>query len=382
MRRIGPDQPPFTTAGPIGPGRSPFTTAALIGPGRSPFAIAGRPIGPGHPPFVIAEMSGNHDGSLERALSIVDAVAAAGAHALKLQTYRPDTITVDADGPAFRIGDGHELWGGERLYQLFERAHTPWEWHEPIFARARERGLVAFSSPFDPTAVELLEELGAPAYKIASSEIVDLPLIRLAAATGKPLIISTGMATVGEIHAAVEAARGAGCDQLAVLSCTASYPASPAESNLRSLPLLGAITGAVTGVSDHTPGLGAALAAVALGACLIEKHLTLSRAGGGVDAAFSLEPAELAALVVESERAWQSLGSAAIGPRASEHEGLRFRRSLYVVRDVRAGEPVTELNVRSIRPAGGLPPAAAPEVMGRRFTRDAPLGTPLTWDLI
>ncbi|MEV0591981.1 pseudaminic acid synthase [Nonomuraea cavernae] len=344
--------------------------------------IAGRAIGADRPPFVIAEMSGNHNGSLERALAIVDAAAAAGAHALKLQTYRPDTITIDADGPAFRLGDGHELWGGERLYELFERAHTPWEWHEPIFDRARALGLVPFSSPFDPTAVEFLEKLDAPAYKIASSEIVDLPLIRLAAGTGKPLIISTGMASAGEIHAAVQAARDGGCTQLAVLACTASYPASPAESNLRALPLLAGLTGAVVGVSDHTPGLGAALAAVALGACLIEKHVTTARSDGGVDAAFSLEPAELAALVVESERAWQSLGSPVIGPRPSEREGLRFRRSLYVVRQVRAGEPVTGQNVRSIRPAGGLPPAAAAEVMGRRFTRDAAPGTPLTWDLI
>ncbi|MFI9589563.1 pseudaminic acid synthase [Nonomuraea sp. NPDC052265] len=345
-------------------------------------SIGGRTIGADRPPFVIAEMSGNHNGSLERALAIVDAAASGGAHALKLQTYRPDTITVDADGPAFRVGDGHELWGGENLYRLFERAHTPWEWHEPIFERAREHGLLAFSAPFDPTAVELLEKLDAPAYKIASSEIVDLPLIRLAASTGKPLIISTGMATAGEIEAAVTAARQAGCTQLAVLSCTASYPASPAESNLRSLPLLAALTGAEVGVSDHTPGIGAALAAVALGACLIEKHVTLSRADGGVDAAFSLEPPELAALVEESERAWQSLGRPVLGPRESEREGLRFRRSLYVVRDVRAGEAVTGENVRSIRPAGGLHPDAADEVMGRRFTRDAALGTPLTWDLI
>jgi N-acetylneuraminate synthase len=345
-------------------------------------SIAGRAIGAGRPPFVIAEMSGNHNGSLRQALAIVDAVADSGAHALKLQTYRPDTITIDADGPAFRIGDEHRLWGGENLYRLYERAHTPWEWHEPIFARARERGLVAFSSPFDPTAVELLEKLGAPAYKIASSEIVDLPLIRLAAATGKPLIISTGMASIGEIHAAVAAARDAGCTQLAMLTCTASYPATPAESNLRSLPLLAGLTGAVVGISDHTPGLGAALAAVALGACLIEKHVTADRSDGGVDAAFSLEPAELAALVVESERAWQSLGSAVIGPRPSEAEGLRFRRSLYVVKDVRAGDPVTPENVRSIRPAGGLPPSAAADVIGRRFTRDAAFGTPLTWDLI
>ncbi|NJP93351.1 pseudaminic acid synthase [Nonomuraea sp. FMUSA5-5] len=345
-------------------------------------SIGARAIGPGQPPYVVAELSGNHNGSLRRALDIVDAVAVAGAHALKLQTYTPDTLTIDCDAPPFRVGDGHELWGGESLYRLFERAHTPWEWHEPIFERARELGLAAFSAPFDPTAVELLEKLGAPAYKIASSEIVDLPLIRLAAGTGKPLIISTGMATIAEIEAAVSAAREAGCTQLAVLSCTASYPAAPSESNLRALPLLAAVTGEVVGLSDHTPGIGAALAAVALGACLIEKHVTLSRDDGGVDAAFSLEPAELAALVVESERAWESLGDVAIGPRPSEREGLRFRRSLYVVRDVRAGEPVTPENVRSIRPAGGLPPDAAGQVMGRRFTRDVPFGTPLSWDLI
>ncbi|MDP4506465.1 pseudaminic acid synthase [Nonomuraea turcica] len=345
-------------------------------------SIAGRAIGPGHPPFVVAELSGNHNGSLERALAIVDAVAAAGAHALKLQTYRPDTLTIDADGPAFRVGDGHELWGGETLYRLFERAHTPWEWHEPIFERARSHGLIVFSSPFDPTAVEFLEKLDVPAYKIASSEIVDLPLIRLAAGTGRPLIISTGMASTGEIHAAVAAAREAGCTQLAVLACTASYPASPAESNLRALPLLAALTGDVVGVSDHTPGIGVPLAAVALGACLIEKHVTASRADGGVDAAFSLEPGELATLVTESKRAWEALGSAVIGPRASEREGLRFRRSLYVVREVRAGETVSAENVRSIRPAGGLPPDSARDVMGRRFARDVPKGTPLTWDLI
>jgi N-acetylneuraminate synthase len=344
--------------------------------------IAGRAVGPDHPPFVVAEMSGNHNGDLGRALAIVDAVGESGAHALKLQTYRADTITVDADGPAFRIGDGHELWAGENLYRLYEHAHTPWEWHEPIFARAAEHGLIAFSAPFDPTAIDLLESLGAPAYKIASSEIVDLPLIRLAARTGKPLIISTGMATVAEIHAAVEAARGAGCAQLAVLACTASYPASPAESNLRALPLLQGITGSVVGLSDHTPGIGTALAAVALGACLIEKHVTTARGDGGVDAAFSLEPAELATLVVESERAWRSLGQARIGPTEGEREGLRFRRSLYVVADVRAGDPVTEANVRSIRPAGGLHPDTMASVAGRRFTRDATIGTPLTWDLI
>ncbi|MDF5751397.1 pseudaminic acid synthase [Spongiactinospora sp. TRM90649] len=347
--------------------------------------IAGRPIGPEHPPYVVAEMSGNHNGDLCRALAIVDAVADAGAHAIKLQTYRPDTITVDCDLPAFRVGDDHELWGGQTLYRLYEGAHTPWDWHRPIFDRAAERGLTAFSSPFDPTAIDLLESLNTAAYKIASSEVVDLPLIGLAARTGRPLIVSTGMASVGEIDAAVAAARRAGCAELAVLGCTASYPAPPEHSDLRGLPLLRDLTGAVVGLSDHTPGIGAALAAVALGACLIEKHVTLSRDDGGVDSAFSLEPAELAALVTESERAWRALGTARLGPRPSEREGLRFRRSLYVVADVRAGETVTSGtagNVRSIRPAGGLPPDQIPLVVGRRFTRDASAGTPFTWDLV
>ncbi|WP_406640074.1 pseudaminic acid synthase [Amycolatopsis sp. WGS_07] len=339
-------------------------------------------LGPERPPFVIAEMSGNHNGDLDRALAIVDAIAEAGAHAVKLQTYRPDTITVDVDGPAFRIGDGHSLWGGENLYKLYEKAHTPWEWHEPIFARARERGLEVFSSPFDPTAVELLESLDAPAYKIASSEIVDLPLIELCARTGKPLVISTGMANVAEIDAAVRTARAVGNDQLIVLGCTASYPASPTESNLRGLPLLAGLTGTLVGLSDHTPGLGAPVAAVALGAVAIEKHVTLARSDGGVDSEFSLEPAELAALVTETHRAWEALGSPVLGPRESEKEGLRLRRSLYVVEDVRAGDPVTAQNVRSIRPAGGLAPGEIVNVLGRTFRVDAAKGTALTWDLI
>ncbi|WP_051713036.1 pseudaminic acid synthase [Spirillospora albida] len=344
--------------------------------------IGGHRVGPGHEPFIVAELSGNHNGDLGRALAIVDAVADAGAQAVKLQTYRPDTITVDADGPAFRVGDGHRLWGGETLHDLYERAQTPWEWHEPIFARARERGLAAFSSPFDPSAVRLLESLDVPAYKIASSELVDLPLIRLTAATGKPLIVSTGMATAAEIDAAVRAAREAGCEQLAVLGCTAAYPASPQDGNLRALPLLADLFGTVVGYSDHTPGVGVAVAAVALGASLVEKHVTLARADGGVDAEFSLEPHEVAALVTETRRAWQALGTARIGPRPAEREGLRFRRSLYVVTDVRAGQEVTERNVRSIRPAGGLAPDALGEVLGRTFRRDVPKGTPLSWSLL
>jgi N-acetylneuraminate synthase len=339
-------------------------------------------IGPGHAPFVIAEMSGNHNGDLDRALQIIDAIAETGAQAVKLQTYRPDTITIDVDTPAFRIGDSHSLWGGENLYKLYEKAHTPWEWHEPLFERARARGLEIFSSPFDPTAVELLESLDAPAYKIASSEIVDLPLVELCARTGKPLVISTGMANVAEIDAAVRTAREAGNDQLIVLGCTASYPASPSESNLRGLPLLAGLTQTLVGLSDHTPGIGAPVAAVALGAVAIEKHVTLARADGGVDSEFSLEPAELAALVTETHRAWEALGQAVLGPRESEKEGLRLRRSLYVVEDVKAGDEVTPANVRSIRPAGGLAPAEITKVVGRTFRVDAAKGTPLTWDLI
>jgi pseudaminic acid synthase len=339
-------------------------------------------IGAGARPYIVAEMSGNHNGSLDRALALVDAAAEAGAHAIKIQTYTADTMTVDVRHPRFQISGGHELWGNEYLYQLYERAHTPWEWHEAIFDRARARGLTPFSSPFDRTAVELLEKLDAPMYKIASSEITDLPLIRLCASTGKPLIVSTGMATVQEIAAAVDAARDAGCRDLVVLSCTASYPAPPEHTNLRRIPVLAEAFRVPVGLSDHTLGIGVPIASVAFGACLIEKHVTLDRGDGGVDSAFSLEPAELTALVVESERAWQALGTTAIGPTEAEREGLRFRRSLYVVADVRAGDPVTEENVRSIRPTGGLAPDAIAMVLGRTFTRDAAKGTPLAWDLI
>lgn len=339
-------------------------------------------VGAAHRPFVLAEMSGNHNGDLDRALAIVDAVADSGAQGLKLQTYRADTITIDSDRPEFRIGADHELWGGENLYRLYERAHTPWEWHEEIFRRGRERGLTVFSSPFDPTAIELLESLDAPAYKIASAEIGDLPLIRLAASTGKPLVISTGTAQVGDIAAAVQAARDGGCTELVVLGCTASYPADPSETNLRGLPMIGDLFDCVVGLSDHTLGIGVAVASVAFGARLIEKHVTLARADGGVDSAFSLEPHELASLTVESARAWQALGVARIGPTRSEAQMLALRRSLYVVSDVLAGDEVTADNVRSIRPAGGLAPDLVTTVVGRRFTRDVERGTPLTWDLV
>jgi pseudaminic acid synthase len=333
-------------------------------------------------PYIVAEMSGNHNGSLDRALALVDAAADAGAHAIKIQTYTADTMTVDVKHPRFQISKGHDLWSGEYLYQLFERAHTPWDWHDAIFSRARERGITPFSSPFDRTAVDLLEKLDAPMYKIASSEITDLPLVRLCASTGKPLIISTGMASVQEIAAAVEAAQGAGATDITVLSCTASYPAPPEQTNLRRIPVLAQMLELPIGLSDHTLGIGVPIAAIAFGACLIEKHVTLDRADGGVDSAFSLEPAELALLVTESERAWQALGTTHIGPTEAEKESLRFRRSLYVVEDVQAGDPVTERNVRSIRPTGGLTPDAIGTALGRTFKEAATKGTPLTWDLI
>jgi len=347
-----------------------------------PLIIDGTAVGPGHRPYIVAELSGNHRGSLEEALRLVDAVAAAGAHAVKLQTYTPGTLTINVDGPAFRVAPEHGLWGGQTLWSLYERAHTPYEWHRPLFERARSLGLTIFSAPFDPTAVELLAGLDAPAYKIASSELVDLPLIRLAAGAGRPVILSTGMASLGEVDAAVRAARSAGCPHVAVLVCTAAYPAPADESNLARLAVLAQALDVVVGFSDHTPGLGAALAAVALGASLIEKHVTLARDGGGVDAAFSLEPAELRTLVVESERAFAAVGSAVVGATPSEREGLRFRRSLYVTTDVLKGEPVTVDNVRSIRPAGGLAPDDFATVAGRVFTRDVPAGTALKWDLV
>jgi len=340
-------------------------------------------IGREYPPFVIAEMSGNHNGDLDRALAIVDAVADSGAQALKIQTYTADTITIDVDSPAFRVEDGHGLWGGRTLHQLYDEAHTPWDWHRPIFDRARQRGLVPFSSPFDPSAIELLEGLGVELYKTASAEIVDLPLIRQVARTGKPIVMSTGMATMREVASAVEAAAGAGCTDLVLLACTASYPAEPADARLHNIGLLGEAFGVPVGLSDHTLGVAVSVAAVALGAVCLEKHVTLDRTDGGVDSAFSLEPAELARLRSESEAAWQAARSPRqIGPTDSEQAVLRLRRSLYVVQDVRAGDEVTEQNVRSIRPAGGLPPDEIATVLGRRFSRDVSRGTPLAWELV
>lgn len=334
-------------------------------------------------PFVVAEMSGNHNGDLERALQIVDAVAETGAQALKIQTYTPDTITIDVDKPEFRVSDEHGLWGGRTLYGLYEEAHTPWEWHRPIFDRAREQGLIPFSAPFDQSAVEFLEELNIELYKTASAEIVDLPLIREIACTGKPMIMSTGMATLSEIEAALNAARVGGCDEVILLACTASYPADPVDARLANIALLKEAFDVPVGLSDHTLGIGVSVAAAAMGAVVIEKHITLDRKHGGVDSDFSLTPEEFTLLCLESERARLGSSSAPrLGPTEDELPVLRLRRSLYVVEDVRAGEEVTRQNVRSIRPAGGLPPDTIDTVLGRNFRANASKGTPLTWDLI
>lgn len=346
------------------------------------FTVRGLELSPGRPPLIVAEMSGNHNGDLGRALAIVDAVAEAGAQALKLQTYRADTITIDADGPAFRIGSDHQLWAGQNLYQLYDRAHTPWEWHAPIFERALQHGLIPFSSPFDPSAIELLEDLECSIYKVASAEIVDLPLIRAMAATGKPLIISTGMATLGEIDDAVRAACSTGSGDVALLACTSSYPATPSAARLRSIPVLRDAFALPIGLSDHTTGIGVAIAAVALGASIIEKHVTLDRSDGGVDSAFSLDPTELASLCREAGAAAEAVTAPHFGPLESEAHVHRLRRSLWVVADVERGETVTDSNVRSIRPGGGLPPAVMPTVLGRTFTSDVAAGTPLSWDLV
>ena len=337
---------------------------------------------PENGPFVIAEMSGNHNGSLDRAIEIVDAVAKSGAHALKIQTYTADTITLDVDTPAFRLSEDHELWGSSRLYDLYEEAHTPWEWHAPIFEHAKKLGLVAFSSPFDETAVDFLEKLDVPLYKIASLEIVDIPLISYAASTGKPLIISTGTATISEIGEAVEAARVGGATDITLLVCTSSYPAKPEDANLNRLPVLANLFGTKVGISDHTMGIGVSIAATALGASVIEKHVTLDRKDGGVDSAFSLEPDELRMLVTESYSASQSLGSASRWTHAVESESLRFRPSLYITTDVKQGEVISPLNVRSVRPSGGLPPKEIGNVIGKVFRDDYLAGTPLSWDKI
>ena len=344
--------------------------------------IGQREIGPHARPYVIAEMSGNHNQSLERALAIVDAAADAGDDAIKLQTYTADTMTIRVDAPGFVVDDPKSLWAGRHLYDLYQEAHTPWAWHAAIFERAASRGIHCFSTPFDDTAVDFLESLDAPAYKIASFECTDVPLIRKVAATGKPMIISTGMATVAEIDEAVRTARDAGCRDVVLLKCTSTYPSTPENTHLRTIPVMRETFGCEVGLSDHTMGCGAAVAAVALGACVVEKHFTLARADGGVDSAFSLEPAELKTLVVETERAWQAMGSVRFGGLAAEAQSKTHRRSLYIVQDLQPGDVLTRDNVRAIRPGLGLPPRELDRILGMRVQRAAPRGTALSWDLL
>jgi pseudaminic acid synthase len=342
--------------------------------------IAGRKIGRDHEPYVICELSGNHNGSLDRALQLLEAAAATGADAIKIQTYTPDTITIDHDGPGFRIDGGP--WSGRTLYDLYGEAQTPFEWHEALFRRARALGITLFSSPFDETAADLLESLDAPAYKIASFEAIDLPLIAHVAAKGRPLIISTGMSNLGEIDDAVTTARDNGCDQLVLLHCVSSYPAPDEDSNVRTVPHLAQAFGCVSGLSDHSGGSAASVAAIALGGAVIEKHFTLARSDGGPDAAFSLEPDEFTALVRDCKQAWRALGRISYDLCGSERGSIMFRRSLYVVADVAAGEPLTRANVRSIRPGHGLAPRHLPAILGRRATRDLHRGEPLDWSFV
>ena len=344
--------------------------------------INGRKIGAGHAPFIIAEMSGNHNQSLERALEIVESAAKSGAHALKIQTYTPDTMTLDLDEREFHISDPSNLWTGTSLYELYAQAYTPWEWHKPIFERARQLGIFAFSTPFDDTAVALLESLDVPCYKIASFENTDLPLIRRVAATGKPLIISTGMASIAELDDTVRAAREAGCKDLILLKCTSTYPATASNTNVLTIPHMRELFGCEVGLSDHTMGIGVSIASVALGASVIEKHFTLSRADGGVDSTFSMEPAEMAQLVVEAERAWQALGNISYGPTNAERKSIAYRRSLYVVKDLKAGDMLTPENVRAIRPGMGLATKYLSVVTGKIVNKDVARGTALGWDLI
>lgn len=346
------------------------------------FHIGSRCIGTDQPPFIIAEMSGNHNQSLDRALEIVDRAAAAGAHAVKLQTYTADTMTLDTTEGEFTNRDPESLWFGRSMHELYTEASTPWDWHAPIMERARAHGMACFSSPFDESAVDFLAELDVPAFKIASHECVDLPLIRHAASKGRPLIISTGMATLAEIDEAVRAAREAGCEQLVLLKCTSTYPASPQHSNVSTLAHMRELFRCEVGLSDHTHGIGAAVAAIAFGATVVEKHFTLARADGGVDSAFSLEPDELAALVAETERAWQALGEVRYGPTESEIKARLRRRSLYIACDLRAGDMLTTENVRRIRPGHGLLPKYLDTVLGMQVKQDVKKGTPLSWDLI
>jgi N-acetylneuraminate synthase len=343
------------------------------------FKIGNRTIGNSFQPYLIAEMSGNHNQSLERALQIVEEAARSGADAIKLQTYTAETMTLDTEADGFVIKDPASLWSGRKLFDLYREAFTPWEWHRKIFERSTQLGMQCFSSPFDDSAVDFLESLNVPAYKIASFELTDLPLVKRVAATGKPMIMSTGMATLGEIDEALQAARAAGCREIALLKCTSTYPASPENSNLLTIPNLRNAFDCEVGLSDHTMGCGVAIAAVALGASLIEKHFTLRRSDGGVDASFSLEPAEFAALRIETDRAWRSLGKVTYGGTAEETKSKIFRRSIYVIRELMAGHTLETSDLRVLRPGLGLAPRHIEQVVGRRLNKAIPAGTPLQW---
>lgn len=339
-------------------------------------------IGPDHKPFIIAEMSGNHNQSLEQALKIVDAAAECGVSALKIQTYTADTMTLDVEADGFQIKDRSSLWAGKSLYQLYGEAHTPWDWHKAIFERCKSHGIIGFSSPFDESAVDFLETLNVPAYKIASFENADIPLIKKVASTGKPMIISTGMASLSELDDTVRVAREAGCKDLILLKCTSTYPASPEDTNLRTIPHMRDLFQCIVGLSDHTLGIGAAIASVAYGASVIEKHFTLSRTDGGIDAVFSLEPSELQCLVKETERAWLALGRVNYGATAAELSSIKFRRSIYVARDMKRGDVLSPESVRIIRPGYGLSPKYYDLVVGRKLSMDVEKGTPLTWEIL
>lgn len=344
--------------------------------------LHGKPVGEGHAPYVIAELSGNHNRSLDRALALVDAAALAGAHAVKLQTYTADTMTLDIATGEFFIGDTGNLWKGKSLYQLYQEAYTPWEWHKPIMERCEALGLHFFSTPFDASAVAFLESLDIPFYKIASPENIDLPLIRLVAQTGKPMIVSTGMANLTELHELVETVKSAGCSDLILLKCTTAYPAPPEEMNIKTIPHMKELFNLPVGLSDHSLGIGASVASVALGACVIEKHFTLSRAEGGVDSVFSLEPTELAALCMETQRAWQALGRVSYSLTEQESKSRRYRRSIYVSQDISAGTLFSEENIRVIRPGLGLPPKHYSGILGRRASKAIEKGTPICWDCV
>ena len=346
------------------------------------FHIAEREIGPQQPPYLIAEMSANHNHDIDRAIALIDAAADSGADAIKMQTYTADTMTLDVNLPDFRINDAKSLWDGRGLYDLYTEAHTPWDWHQPLFEHARARGLHAFSTPFDLTAVDFLEDLEAPAYKIASFEMTDLRLIKKVAETGKPMIISTGMGSVAEIAHAVETARKAGAKDIIVLKCTSTYPATPKNSNLATIPNMRETFDCAIGLSDHTLGCGVAVAAVAMGAPLVEKHFTLARADGGVDSAFSMEPAEWRTMREECDRAWQAVGSIHYGGTADEENSRIFRRSLYIAEDVKAGDVLTSENMRIVRPGYGLEPKFYDTMLGQRVARDAKKGTRVDWSLL